>query len=175
MANSILKVDENDVITGYGDKVKCHLGGGILHRAFTLMVIDSNGRFLVTKRSKNKILWPGFWDGSISSHPRKGEGMEEAARRRAKEELGLECGEITFLFKIRYRAGYKDIGSENEVDYFLVADGIDKVFPDKDEIAEYKFLTFDELQEEMRKNKDAYGPWFQLIFDRFVLMMKQRR
>lgn len=164
----ILVVDENDNILREDEKVKCHLGDGILHRAITMMIMDSKGRYLVTKRSKKKMLWPGFWDGSISSHQHKDETDEQAVRRRVKEELGVECKEVEFVLKLRYQSKYKDVGSENEIDYFFVVRGVDEIVPNKDEISDHKFLTLEELKGEMETKSDSYGPWFPLIFDKWL-------
>ncbi len=168
MEGRILVVDENDNVLREEEKTKCHLGDGIIHRAITVMVVDSKGRYLITKRSANKMLWPGFWDGSISSHQHKDETDEQAVRRRVKEELGVECGEVEFVLKLRYQARYNDIGSENEIDYFFIVRGVDEIVPNKDEISEYKFLTLDELKKDMSTNRDSYGPWFPLIFDKWL-------
>ena len=168
MTEPILVIDENDNFLREEEKTKCHIGDGILHRAITVMVMDCKGRYLITKRSSKKMLWPGYWDGSISSHQRKGETDEESVRRRVKEELGVECKEVEFVLKIRYQSKYEDVGSENEIDYFFLAKGIDGVKPDSDEISKYKFLTLDELKKDMSINRDSYGPWFPLIFDKWL-------
>jgi len=173
MPEYISIVDENDNIIGTEEKMKCHDGDGILHRAFTLMVINSKSEFLITKRVKGKRLWPGFWDGSISSHVHEGETYEDAARRRLPDELGVECKKVDFLFKIRYQTRYKDVGSENEIDAFLITEGIDEIFPNEEEISDYKFLSLDELKEDIEKNPHEYAPWFLIIFKKFISMNDQ--
>ncbi|MDI6825866.1 MAG: isopentenyl-diphosphate Delta-isomerase [Candidatus Aenigmarchaeota archaeon] len=168
MPEYILIIDEKDNVVGKEEKVKCHLGNGILHRAFTLMVFNDKNELLITKRSKEKMLWPNIWDGSISSHLHEGESYEDAARRRCPDELGIKCDGLKFLFKIRYQAQYKDIGSENEINAVLVAKGINEVFPNKKEISEYKYIDLKELEKDMKKNPEKYAPWFILIFEKFM-------
>ena len=168
MPEYILTVDENDNVIGKEEKVKCHLGDGILHRAFTLMVFNDKNELLITKRSKEKMLWPGIWDGSISSHPNEGESYEEAGRRRCPQELGVECDDVKLLLKIRYQTPYKDVGSENEIDAALVVKGINEVFPNKEEISEYKYVDLKELEEDMKNNPEKYAPWFIIIFEKFM-------
>ena len=55
----VILVDENDNPIGTEEKVKCHLPNGKLHRAFTALLFDENGRLVITKRAKEKMLWPG--------------------------------------------------------------------------------------------------------------------
>ena len=168
MPEHILLVDENDNVIGKEEKVKCHLGGGILHRAFTLMVFNDKNELLITKRSQEKMLWPGIWDGSISSHPNEGETYEDAGRRRLPQELGVESDDVKFLFKIRYQTAYKDVGSENEIDAALVVKDINEVFPDEKEISEYKYVDLKALEEDMKNGPEKYAPWFIMIFEKFM-------
>lgn len=171
MPEYILIVDENDNVIGKEEKVKCHLGDGILHRAFTLMVFNDKNELLITKRSKEKMLWPDIWDGSISSHLHEGESYEDAGRRRFPQELGVE-GNVRFLFKIRYQTSYKDVGSENEFDAALITKGINEVFPKKEEISEHKYVDLKELEKDMKNNPEKYAPWFILIFEKFMVSRK---
>ena len=168
MPEYIVIVDENDNVIGKEEKVKCHSGKGILHRAFTLMVFNDKNELLITKRSREKMLWPGFWDGSISSHVHEGETYEDAARRRLPQELGVECNDVKFLFKIRYQTQYKNVGSENEIDAALVVKGIDRVFPNEREISDYRYVSLEELEEDVKANPKKYAPWFLIIFKKFM-------
>ena len=71
MGEVLILVDKNDREIGKTEKEKCHRPPGFLHRAFLIMVFNSQGKILLTKRSKSKALWPGIWDGSVASHPRE--------------------------------------------------------------------------------------------------------
>jgi len=95
---SLILVDEADRRVGHLDKEKCHRGHGILHRAFSLLIVNGAGELLLQQRAPGKSLWPMFWSNSCCSHPRRSETMEVAIRRRLREELGLHCA-MHFLFK----------------------------------------------------------------------------
>ncbi|MEO2201109.1 MAG: NUDIX domain-containing protein, partial [Nitrosopumilus sp.] len=110
----VILVDENDNAIGTEEKVKCHLPNGKLHRAFTALLFDKNGRLVLTKRAKGKMLWSGDWDGTFASHPRESETFVSSGERRMPEELGIE-GKLDYLHKFEYHVPYKDIGSENEI------------------------------------------------------------
>ena len=69
MAEMCLIVDEQDNVIGSETKRTCHWGRGIRHRAFSVLIFDSQGCLLVQKRSAEKITFPGVWANSCCSHP----------------------------------------------------------------------------------------------------------
>jgi len=156
----VILVDKNDNPIGLEGKVKCHLPNGKLHRAFTALIFDKEGRLLVTRRSLSKILWPGDWDGTVASHPREKETYMSSAERRMPEEIGISC-KFDYLFKFEYHVPYKDVGSENEICATLlgIVEKSSKFNLVKEEIAEIKWITADELIEDLQKNPEIYCPW----------------
>ena len=97
----LILVDKNDNPIGKEEKVKCHLPNGILHRAFTALLFDKNGRLVLTRRAKEKMLWPGDWDGTVASHPRESETYVSSGERRMPDELGIQC-KLEYLVKYEY-------------------------------------------------------------------------
>ncbi len=87
---------------------------GKLHRAFTVLLFDKDGKIVLTRRAKEKMLWPGDWDGTFASHPRESETYVSSGERRMPEELGIE-GKLDYLNKFEYHVLYKNVGSENEI------------------------------------------------------------
>jgi isopentenyl-diphosphate delta-isomerase len=162
---SLILVDDADRVVGHLAKLACHQGDGVLHRAFSIFIFDPEGRLLLQRRGAEKPLWPLYWSNSCCSHPREGETMDEALKRRLDEELGLSS-ELEFLFKFRYRARYEDVGSENEMCwvYVGVADGT--ATPHPNEVAELRWVTAAELDDELRLEPDNFSPWFQLEWPR---------
>ncbi len=160
MTEMLILVDSNDNPIGFEEKVKCHLPNGKLHRAFTVLLFNKEGKLLLTRRSQSKMLWPGDWDGTVASHPRKTETYVSSAERRLPEELGSGC-RLDYLFKFEYHVPYKDIGSENEVCGTLIGivDESFKLKLVKDEISESKFADSDELFSDVQKNPQNYCPW----------------
>src|SRR5450755_3491655 len=90
-SDALILVDEADRRLGSLSKEACHEGRGILHRAFSLLIFNGRGELLVQQRAPSKRLWPLYWSNSCCSHPRRGETMEAAIKRRLHEELGLSC------------------------------------------------------------------------------------
>lgn len=156
----VILVDENDNPIGTEEKVKCHLPNGKLHRAFTALLFDNEGRLILTRRAKEKMLWPNDWDGTFASHPRESETYVSSGERRMPEELGIE-GTLDYLHKFEYHAPYKDVGSENEICGTLIG-VIDKSTEIKKiagEIDEIKWISANELILELEKNPQMYCPW----------------
>lgn len=96
--DKLILVNSQDEITGFGDKEECHNGAGILHRAFSVFIFNSQGEVLLQQRSKNKRLWPMYWSNSCCSHPAPGETYEEAALRRIYEELKIKTPSKNIIF-----------------------------------------------------------------------------
>lgn len=156
----LILVDKDDNPIGSEEKVKCHLPNGILHRAFTALLFDKNGKLVLTRRAKEKMLWPGDWDGTVASHPRESETYVSSGERRMPEELGIEC-KLDYLFKFEYHVPYKDIGSENEVCGTLIG-VVDESSPFKKiegEIDEIKWISAEELLLELKSQPEVYCPW----------------
>ena len=160
MTEFVILVDGNDKPIGLEEKVKCHLPDGKLHRAFTALLFDTDGKLVLTRRSSSKMLWPGDWDGTFASHPREGETYASSAERRMPEEMGLKCN-MDYLFKFEYHVPYKDVGSENEVCGTLigVVEKDTKFNLIEDEISEIKCLSADELSSELKDKPEIYCPW----------------
>ena len=160
MEEYVILVDENDNPIGKEEKVKCHLPNGKLHRAFSALIFNGEGKLLLTKRSESKMLWPNDWDGTVASHPRESETYVSSAERRMPEEIGFSC-KMNYVNKFEYHVPYKDIGSENEICGTLIGtvDSFDNSRMIKDEISEVKWINPDELKNELEQNKDVYCPW----------------
>jgi len=160
MEEYVILVDQDDNPIGKEDKVKCHLPNGKLHRAFTALIFNSDGKLLLTKRSEGKMLWPNDWDGTVASHPRESETYVSSAERRMPEEIGIAC-KMNYVNKFEYHVPYKDVGSENEICGTIlgVVNNFDESSLIKDEISEIKWINPDKLKNELQQNMDVYCPW----------------
>lgn len=156
----LILVDKDDKPIGKEEKVKCHLPKGLLHRAFTALIFDKEGKLVLTKRAGEKMLWPGDWDGTVASHPRETETYVSSGERRMPEELGINCN-LDYLFKFEYHVPYKDIGSENEICGTLIGIVENPSLCKKieGEIDEVRLITPDELLVELSSNPEIYCPW----------------
>ncbi len=162
----VILVDENDNPIGNEEKVKCHLPNGKLHRAFTALLFDNEGRLIITRRAKGKMLWPNDWDGTFASHPREGETYVSSGERRMPEELGI-MGVLDYLHKFEYHVPYKDVGSENEVCGTLIGiiDKSTELKKIEGEIDEIKWISAEEFLVEIKTNPQIYCPWMLIALE----------
>jgi len=162
----VILVDENDNPIGTEEKVKCHLPNGKLHRAFTALLFDNQGRLVLTRRAKEKMLWPNDWDGTFASHPRESETYVSSGERRMPEELGIK-GTLDYLHKFEYHVPYKDVGSENEICGTLIGviDDSTELKEIEGEIDEIKYISSKELLLELKSKPEIYCPWMLIALE----------
>lgn len=157
----LIVVNRKNRKIGTVGKEEAHTLRGVLHRAFSIFVINNKGEILLQKRGKKKRLWLLFWANTCCSHPRVGEKVMTAAKRRLKEELGFSCP-LKFLFKFYYRAVFKKIGSENEMCYVFWGRYDGKVRPNKNEVGQIRWVGWDKLLEEINDNPEIFTPWLKI-------------
>lgn len=160
-------VDRDDHETGSGEKELCHRIPTTLHRAFSIFIFNRKGQMLIHRRASGKTTWPGFWSNACCSHPRKGESLADATRRRLHEELGFICP-LTHLFAFTYKADYDEQYGENEIDHVFVGTYDGPVKPDKREVAEWKFIPISDLTHDIKVNPERYTPWFKEALPRVL-------
>src|SRR6266542_2930166 len=115
MAEHLILVDERNRAIGSAEKWSVH-HQGLLHRAFSVFLVDARGRLLLQRRSRAKYHSAGLWANSCCGHPRPGERTLAGARRRLREELGATA-ELRFGFRARYRTELPNGLIENEIVY----------------------------------------------------------
>ena len=80
------------------DKIAAHLEGK-RHQAVSVFVVDGK-RVLIQRRAMGKYHTPGLWANTCCTHPHWGEAPEECARRRLREELGIEGLDLVFADRV---------------------------------------------------------------------------
>ena len=156
MADVIL-VDENDNEIGMMEKLEAHRRE-LLHRAISVFVFHPDGKVLLQKRAQGKYHSAGLWSNTCCSHPNPGEGAHDAARRRLKEEMGIECDlkEVgTFIYKTTFANGL----IENELDHVFI--GISETTPkfNPEEVDDWRWQNVATLRKNIEKNPAMYASW----------------
>tara|TARA_B100001175_G_scaffold317932_1_gene337796 strand:+ start:20969 stop:22657 length:1689 start_codon:yes stop_codon:yes gene_type:complete len=186
MAESCILVDHNDKMMGAASKLVCHNGEGLLHRAFSVLIFDSENRLLIQQRSSEKITFPGIWANSCCSHPLDIEGENDdpvqgcinAARRKLPQELGISkerADSLVFvhLGAFQYKCRWNDEWLENEVDHVLITkvDSLD-INPNENEISSYMWVDSEEISDIMEGSgkweDELVAPWFRLLWMEFL-------
>lgn len=144
----IVFVDEDGQPTGeIGSKQESHTATTRLHLAFSCYIFRKPGNdFLMTQRAISKRVWPGVWTNSLCGHPMPGETIEDAIRRRAKFELGLDdLEDITCVLpKYRYTTPQFNGIIENEFCPVYVAYVADDPDLNTDEVEAYRWIAWKE-------------------------------
>ncbi len=162
----LILVDEADREVGHLSKAECHRGGGVLHRAFSLLIFNAAGELLLQQRAASKRLWPLYWSNSCCSHPRRAEDLETAIHRRLKEELGLSCP-LQFLYKFQYQAQFDAAGAEQELCSVFIGRCTGPVRINREEILDWRWISPEALQADLAGGAaDRYTPWFKLEWAR---------
>jgi isopentenyl-diphosphate delta-isomerase len=156
-------VDDDGTPRGTAPKASVHGADTPLHLAFSCHVEDRDGRLLVTRRALTKATWPGVWTNSFCGHPAPGEPLEDAIRRRARQELGLEVAEVSpILPAFRYRATDASGVVENEICPVFRAIADRDPSPSPDEVVEWQWTTADRLRNAVVAAPYAFSPWLRL-------------
>lgn len=163
--DEVILVDDRDRETGTMEKLEAHRRG-LLHRAFSVFVFDSGGRMLLQRRAEGKYHSPGLWTNTCCSHPRPHETKEKAARRRLKEEMGLDL-ELDYKTHFIYRAEFDNGLTEHEFDHVFTALSNSDPRPDPKEVGDWKWLSPKEIKELIASEPDAFTPWFRIAMEKF--------
>jgi isopentenyl-diphosphate Delta-isomerase len=158
----LILVDERNRATGFGGKTAVHRAG-LLHRAFSIFIVDDRGRIVLQQRSRVKYHSGGLWANSCCGHPRRGERTASAARRRLGEELGL-ASDLSFGFFARYQADLGNGMHENEFVYVYFGRLLSEPKPDPSEVADVVQLSFDDIRRRIAREPDAFTFWFKHYF-----------
>ncbi|MBC7567145.1 MAG: isopentenyl-diphosphate Delta-isomerase [Pedobacter sp.] len=171
MNEQVILVDIEDNVLGTMDKMDAHVHGK-LHRAFSVFIFNKAGELLLQQRAIDKYHSGGKWTNTCCSHPRLGEETVDAAHRRLKEEMGMEC-DLQYAFNFTYKAQLFGGIAENEYDhvYFGVSD--DLPIPDPLEVSAFKYISMEALSKDMQENQYKYTEWLKICFERVKHSIKQ--
>lgn len=155
-------VDTAGRAVGHATVDDAHRAPGQLHRAFSVVLLDASGRLLLQQRAAGKTRFPLRWANACCGHPRPGEAVLPAARRRLREELGLAKVALTDVGVYVYQAGDPVTRRvEHEYDHILLG-RIDRDHlgrPDPTEVAALRWVHLDDLLHELAAAPESYAPW----------------
>jgi isopentenyl-diphosphate delta-isomerase len=157
----VVLVDADDNAIGTMEKLEAHQKG-VLHRAFSILLFNSRGEWLLQKRAQHKYHSGGLWTNTCCSHPLPGETMEQATQRKLKQEMGIDL-KTEFAYKFTYQTELDHGLVEHELDYVFTGtyDGIPEV--NAHEVEDWKFVAPDVLKKDISAAPQNYTHWFKLI------------
>lgn len=156
--DEVILVDAADNAVGAAEKYAAH-AAGLLHRAFSVIVLDSAGRMLLQQRARHKYHSGGLWSNTCCSHPRPGEGTEVAAHRRLVEEMGFDCA-LERVHGFVYRAEVGNDLIEHEYDHVFVGrcDALPRCDPL--EVEAWRWIEPHSLMRLVARRPDLFTYWF---------------
>lgn len=163
MDEMLILVDADDNSMGSQSKMQIHQQG-LLHRAFSIFIFDSQGRLLLQQRAFSKYHSAGLWTNSCCGHPRWGESTQAAAQRRLQEEMGFSS-ELQPVSSFTYRAEVPGNLIEHEFDHIYVGlfDGEPQAAPE--EAHSWLWIDVQPLMDEIKLNPDKFTVWFRTIMN----------
>lgn len=184
MEEVCIVLDNDDLPIGSASKKVCHLmeniNKGLLHRAFSCFLFDSQDRLLLQQRASEKITFPDLWTNTCCSHPLgvPGEtgatleaavlGVKRAAIRKLEHELGIKPSQVPienfkFLTRIHYLAPSDGKWGEHEIDYILFIKANVDLDINPNEVRDARYVTAEDLKAMFKQGDLKFTPWFKLI------------
>lgn len=167
----VILVNELNEQIGTMPKMEAH-EKAVLHRAFSVFVMNKNGETMLQQRAAHKYHSPLLWTNTCCSHQRVGESNIVAGKRRLQEEMGFVT-ELKELFSFIYKAPFDNGLTEHELDHVMIGyyEGIPIINPD--EVANWKWMKPEAVKLDIQLNPDDYTAWFKIIFDKFYHHINQ--
>lgn len=167
----VILVNENDEPIGTMPKMEAH-EKGLLHRAFSIFIFNDKNELMLQQRAADKYHSPLLWTNTCCSHQRVGETNIEAGRRRLLEEMGFVT-ELKDVVSFIYKAPFDNGLTEHEYDHVLIGYYNDNPNLNKEEVESYKWMTLEEVKEDMEQQPELYTAWFKIIFDKFYTHLQK--
>lgn len=162
----VILVDSQDNELGKMEKLEAHQKG-LLHRAFSIFLFNSNGEMLIQQRALSKYHSPGLWTNACCSHPAPNESVIEAGNRRLTEELGLAT-KLVDAFKFEYRESFENNLIEHELDHVLVGYTEENPILNQEEAKDYRWINWSDLLSEIELNPENFTIWFKIILSNHI-------
>lgn len=161
----VILVNKNDEPIGTMPKMEAH-EKAVLHRAFSVFVLNDNNEIMLQQRAAHKYHSPLLWTNTCCSHQRVGETNIQAGKRRLQEEMGFTT-ELKELFSFIYKAPFDNGLTEHELDHVMLGHYNKEPHINADEVGNWKWMTAEEIKNDIVEVPDNYTAWFKIIFDKF--------
>lgn len=167
----VLMSESDEQVLGVMEKYQAHVEGAC-HRAFSVVMMNSQGLMLLQRRAHGKYHSGGLWSNACCSHPRLDEmsDLKKAVHRRLSQELGVtdhvalrECG------CVRYRL---DVAPGNLIEHEMttvfscVYDGPFALNPD--EVSETRWISLHDFTCEYKQNPERFSAWLRFIVSQVI-------
>lgn len=160
----VILVNEQDEELGLMEKLEAH-EKALLHRAFSVFIFNSKDQLLLQRRALHKYHSAGLWTNTCCSHPRPNENALEAAKRRLKEEMGMDA-DLSFKTKFIYKTAFDNGLTEHELDYVYTGKSDEHPAINPEEVDRYKWEAIEDIKNDIHQHPERYTSWFKIILER---------
>nr|AOE06716.1 isopentenyl-diphosphate delta-isomerase [uncultured bacterium]CCF99691.1 isopentenyl-diphosphate delta-isomerase [uncultured Flavobacteriia bacterium] len=170
MEEQVILVNTNDQPIGLMPKMEAH-EKGILHRAFSVFILNDKGELMLQQRALHKYHSPGLWTNTCCSHQRDGETNIAAGKRRLQEEMGFVTdlrGVASFIYKAPLNNGL----TEHELDHIMIGKFNGTPNINLEEVADWRWMSVDAIRENIQNQPENYTVWFIIILEKFYEQIK---
>lgn len=158
----VVLVDKNDRQVGVMEKMEAHKKA-LLHRAVSVFIINDKHEWILQRRASEKYHSSGLWTNTCCTHPFPNETNKDAAIRRLNEEMGMQT-ELSKVFDFIYKEKLDNELTEYELDHVFVGVSNATPQPNSDEASEWKTLSFEALDNDIKTNPENFTVWFRKIY-----------
>lgn len=166
-ADEVVTVDPEGTVTGSVERVAAHTGEGVLHQAFSILLVEGEGdaaRVLLCRRNAGKRLWGGVLADTCAGHPKVGESVAAGAARRLVEEAGV-ASELTSLGHIVYREDHGDGHCECEWCEIFAGRAPQRLVLNEEEISEVRRVSLSEIEGYLAGRPEQLAPWVRIALE----------
>lgn len=157
--NDIVLVNYKDEQVGIASKEIAHKNG-LLHRAFSVYIMNENNEILLQKRNINKYHSGGLWSNTCCSHPISNGNILTFAIERLYQEMGVKTNlkEIgQFIYRIPFANGL----IEYEYDHVLFGKVTNvNICPSPDEIDDFSWHSIEDVENALVEKPELFTAWF---------------
>lgn len=177
----VIDDDLHELITGIKgnamypvEKLDAH-ERNVPHVAISIFVFDEQ-RLLLQKRAATKYHSGGLWANTVCSHPRWQETAADCAQRRLSDELGWQVP-LKSIGEISYEAQVGALFENEHVHCFTgqFDHSINIDVFNRDEVSDIKWLTIDEILEDIRCYPGSYTEWFKIYMQQHRALLGLKR
>ncbi|WP_274952591.1 isopentenyl-diphosphate Delta-isomerase [Angelakisella massiliensis] len=169
--DQLLLVDLYDNVTGYAFKSEAHRRP-MLHRAFSVFLFRGE-EMLLQQRAEEKYHSGGLWSNACCSHPRPGEKLEEAVRRRTMMEVGADCP-MTEVFSFVYCHRFHEQLYEYEFDHVFVGEYDGPLRAEPTEVAQLRWVPIPQLEQELLTHPEQFSVWFLTAAPKMLALRREQ-
>ena len=137
---------------------------GVLHRAFSVLIFNARGEYLLQQRALEKYHSGGLWSNACCGHPTQPTDTLQQAQQRLDEEMGFST-DLSPSFSFIYHAALPNGLTEHEFDHVFTGQYEGPIPFNPDEVAAVRWISHEALLAEIATAPDTFTVWFRLLVE----------